>query len=93
MLELVAPEVASGLDPSQRYGVWWYNRQRVERTQVSEAGPKGRTYRKRGRYSVKDRSEWIPVPVPDAGIPLQVVEAARRTVLSYRTISKAAGRF
>ena len=90
--ELVAPEVASGLDPSQCYGVWWYNRQRVERTQVSEAGPEGRIYRKRGRYSIKDRSEWIAVPVPDSGIPLQVVDAARRTIQSYRATSTAAGR-
>ena len=91
--ELVTPEVAAWLNVGRSYGVWWYNRQRVERTQVSEAGPKGRTYRKRGRYSIKDRSEWIPVPVPDAGISLQVAEAARRTVLGYRAPSKAAGRF
>ena len=91
--ELLAPEVAATLNANERYGVWWYNRQRVERTQVSEAGPAGRTYRKRGKYSVKDRSEWIAVPVPDAGMPRQVVAAARRTVLSYRATSKAAGRF
>ncbi len=91
--DLLMPEVAATLNPSERYGVWWYNRQRVKRSQVSEAGPEGRIYRKRGKYSDKDRSEWIAVPVPDAGIPRQVVEAARRTVLSYRATSKAAGRF
>jgi site-specific DNA recombinase len=91
--ELVMPEVAAGLDSSQHYGVWWYNRQRVKWSQVSEAGPEGRIYRKRGEYSIKDKSDWIAVPVPDAGIPRQVVEAARRTVLSYRATSKAAGRF
>jgi site-specific DNA recombinase len=90
---LVMPEVAATLNPTERYGVWWYNRQRVKRSQVSEAVPGGRIYRKRGRYSIKDKSEWIAVPVPDAGIPRQVVEAARRTVLSYRATSKAAGRF
>ena len=37
--ELVSPEVASQLDPDKLYGVWWYNRQRVTRTQVSEVGP------------------------------------------------------
>jgi site-specific DNA recombinase len=91
--DLLMPDVAATLNPSERYGVWWYNRQRVKRSQVSEAGPEGRIYRKRGKYSIKDRSEWIAVPVPDAGIPRQVVEAARRTVLSYRATSKAAGRF
>ena len=91
--ELLTPEVAATLNPNERYGVWWYNRQRVKWAQVSEVGPEGRVYRKRGKYSIKDKSEWIAVPVPDAGIPRQVVEAARRTVLSYRATSTAAGRF
>ena len=55
--DLLMPEVAATLNPSERYGVWWYNRQRVKRSQVSEAGPEGRIYRKRGKYSIKDRSE------------------------------------
>jgi site-specific DNA recombinase len=93
VVDLVMPEVVATLNTGERYGVWWYNRQRVKRSQVSEAGPGGRIYRKRGKYSIKDRSEWIAVPVPDAGIPRQVVEAARRTVLSYRATSRAAGRF
>jgi site-specific DNA recombinase len=89
--ELVTSEVDAGLDPSVCYGIWWYNRQRVQRSQVSEVGPAGRTYRRRGKYSMKDRSEWIAVPVPDSGIPREVVEAARRTALSYRDVSKAGG--
>ena len=91
--KLVSPEVASRLDPDRRYGVWWYNRQRVKWSQVAEEGPEGRTYRKRGRYSIKDKSEWIAVPVPDAGIPREEVEAAREAVLGHRPTSKAAGRF
>jgi len=55
--------------------------------------PEGRTYRKRGRYTIKDKSEWIAVPVPDAGIPREEVEAARKAVLGHRATSKAAGRF
>jgi site-specific DNA recombinase len=90
---LLTPEVAATLNPDQRHGVWWYNRQRVKWSQVSEVGPEGRIYRRRGKYSIKDESEWVAVPVPDAGIPRQVVEAARRTVLRYRGTSKAAGRF
>lgn len=46
-----------------------------------------------GRYSIKDRNEWIAVPVPDAWIPREVVESARRTVLDYRKTSKTTGRF
>jgi site-specific DNA recombinase len=91
--DLLTPEVAATLNRDEHYGVWWYNRQQVKWSQVSEAGPEGRIYRRRGKYSMKDKSEWIAVPVPDAGIPRHVVEAARRTVLTYRTTSKAAGRF
>ncbi len=93
--ELVTPQVAATLDPDRLYGVWYYNRKRVKSTQISEAGPDGagRVYRRRRSNSRKDRSEWIAVPVPDAGIPLEVVEAARRTVRDYKRGSKAAGRF
>jgi hypothetical protein len=91
--ELVRPEVAASLDSDKHYGLWWYNRQRVKWSQVSEVGPEGRVYRRRGRYSIKDKSQWITVPVPAAGIPRAMVEAARQTVLSYRPNSKAAGRF
>jgi site-specific DNA recombinase len=55
--ELATPEEAAGLDPGECYGVWWYNRQRVKWSQVSEAGPEGRTYRRRGEYSIKDKRE------------------------------------
>jgi site-specific DNA recombinase len=91
--ELVSAEVAEQLESGKPYGIWWYNRQRVVRKQVAESGPNGRTYRKRGKYSIKDRCEWIAVPVPAGGIPQEVVEAARQTVLDYRPTSKAAGRF
>ncbi len=52
-------------------------------TQVSEAGPEGRVYRKRRQYETKDRSEWIAVPVPDAGITLEAVGAARGNLDTY----------
>jgi hypothetical protein len=55
--ELATPEEAAGLDPGECYGVWWYNRQRVKWSQVSEVGPEGRTYRRRGEYSIKDKRE------------------------------------
>ena len=90
--ELVTPQVAAGLDPDKLYGIWWYNRVRVKLSQVSEIGPEGRVYRKKRNSTRKDRSEWIAVPVPDAGIPLEILEAARRTVRNYKTGSKASGR-
>jgi site-specific DNA recombinase len=91
--ELVSPQVAAGLDPDKLYGVWWYNRKRVKRTQVSEVGADGRIYRKRRRYETKNRAEWIAVPVPDAGISLEVVNTARGNLGTYKRSSKAAGRF
>ncbi len=89
----VAPEVAARLDPGELYGVWWFNRRRTSMTQVSEVGPDGRTYHKRRRVSLKDRSEWIAVPVPDSGIPREVVDAARSVVAQHRAPSKLSGRF
>ncbi|MDP9476404.1 MAG: recombinase family protein [Actinomycetota bacterium] len=89
---LIAPEVAAGLHPERRYGVWWFNRRRTITQQVSESGPGGRTYHKRSRVSYKDRSEWIAVPVPDSGVPIELVEAARAAVAEYRPSSKLGGR-
>jgi hypothetical protein len=66
---------------------------RVKSSQVSVDGPGGRVYRRQRSNARKDRSKWIAVPVPDAGIPREVVEAARRTVRDYKKGSKAAGRF
>jgi hypothetical protein len=90
---LVSPEVASGLDPNKHYGVWWFNRRHTSRTQVSEAGPGGRVYKKHSRVTLKDKSEWIAVPVPDSGIPREVVDAAREVVANHRSPSKLGGRF
>ena len=90
---LVAPEVAARLDPSERYGIWWYNRRRVTRTQVSEVSPEGRRYRKKSRHALKEKDEWIAVPVPDAGIPGEVVGAAREAVKENRKLSYSGERF
>jgi site-specific DNA recombinase len=66
--ELVLPEVAARLDPDKHYGVWWYNRRRQRRVQISEARQDGRRYRQRTITTEKPRAEWIAVPVPDSGI-------------------------
>jgi site-specific DNA recombinase len=92
--QLVAPEVAAQLDSSKKYGIWWYNRRRVTRTQVSEEGPEGgRRYRRRSRHTPKEKDEWIAVPVPDSGTPREVVGAAREAVKDNRKLSYSGERF
>jgi hypothetical protein len=79
---LVPPEVAAKLDPTKSYGVDWYNR----RGTVTDAN--GR----RSKGTEKPREEWIAVPVPDAGIPAEVVARARASLKGSKP-SKAAGRY
>jgi hypothetical protein len=75
---LVSPQVAARLDKEKSYGVWWASRhdwkvvERVKR-------PDGQ-YRDRRRRAEKPREAWIAVPVPDASIPREVAERARRNV-------------
>jgi site-specific DNA recombinase len=92
---LVRPEVAARLDPKKSYSVWWFNRRRTSLTQVSEPNPdgEGRVYRKVGKVAFRDKDEWIAVPVPDAGIPLEWIEAARAMLAQCRSPSKVDGRF
>jgi site-specific DNA recombinase len=68
---LVSPEVAARLDPGERYGVQWYNRARYEQTPDGE---------KAVHVTPNKREDWIAVPVPDAGIPGEWVEAAREAI-------------
>jgi hypothetical protein len=60
---------------------------------VSEAGEDGRVYRRRRKTSLKPREEWIAVPVPDAGLEREVVEAAREAIRHNRKTSNAGHRF
>jgi site-specific DNA recombinase len=84
--------VASGLDPSKSYGIWWFNRRRTRRTQVSTVGPGGeRTYKKKGQYVERPKEEWVAVPVPDSGIPREWVDTARDT-LKGNSVPSSAGR-
>jgi len=91
--ELVSPEVAAKLDPEKCYGVWYYNRRRQRRVQVSEAGQDGRQYRQRTTTTEGPKDEWIAVPVPDSGIPREWVDAAREAVKDNRRPSSAGLRF
>jgi hypothetical protein len=78
---LVTPEVAANLNPDKRYGISWYNRR-------SSYGPSS----KRLRGAEKPREDWIAVPVPDAGIPREWVDAARANLKGERP-SRANNRF
>jgi site-specific DNA recombinase len=84
--------VSAALDPNKRYGIWWFNRRRTRRTQVSEVGSNGeRTYKKKGQYVHRPKEEWVAVPVPDAGIPREWVDTARDT-LRGNSVPSSAGR-
>ena len=91
--DLVSPEVAARLDPSQNYGIWWYNRRKVHRTRVPDHSPAARHYKERTRHTEKPRKEWIAVPVPDAGIPRELVERARAAIQNNERCSSAGRRF
>jgi site-specific DNA recombinase len=88
---IVTPEVASKLDPHKCYGVLWYNRRRAQVRDAVIRG--GERPQKKTRIMQKPREEWIGIPVADAGIPREVVDAAR-TILEHNTATSAAsGRF
>jgi site-specific DNA recombinase len=92
--ELVSPEVAARLAPEERYGVWRFNTHRHQRTEIAVEGPDGRTvYRSRNRRTARPEDEWITVPIPDAGIPSEWVEAAREAIKDNRRTSNAGRRF
>jgi site-specific DNA recombinase len=90
---LVTPEVAARLDPDRRYGIWWFNRERWTSKQVSEASGSGRAYRRKVKTVPKPKEEWIAVPVPASGVPREVVDAARETVLRNSANSNGGDRF
>jgi predicted site-specific integrase-resolvase len=93
VMELVSPEVATRLDPEQLYGIWWYNRLRVRTRQVSGPSENRRHYRTEAHFTEKPKEEWVAVPVPYAGIPLETVDAARAAIKDNRRPSNAGRRF
>ena len=86
----MSASVAAGLNPDECYGIWWFNRRRTRRTQVSALAANGeRTYKKNGRYVERPKEEWVAVPVPDAGIPREWVDAARETLKGDAALAAA----
>ena len=90
---LVSPEVAARLGPEKLYGVSWYGTRRITVKQVVEQGPDGRRYRRRQNAVKRPREEWIAVPVPNSGIPRQVVDAARDAIKNNVKCSSAGDKF
>ena len=89
---ILNPEILPALDQDKRYGVYYYNRERVLTYQGAEETPRGRVYKKKTKRTQKDKSEWIAIPVPDAGIPREVVDSARRALQQNKASSRADGR-
>jgi hypothetical protein len=79
--DIVVPEVAARLDRNKLYGVWWYSRRHVTERRVRENGD----YKRRTKSLWKPRNEWIGVPMPDAGIPRELVDAAREVIRNARS--------
>jgi site-specific DNA recombinase len=90
---LVTPEVAARLDPDTSYGIWWFNRQRHTFKQTAVNTSEGKVYRKQKKTVNKPQNEWIAVPVPDAAIPREIVDAARGIIKNNRRASSAGRRF
>jgi len=90
---VVSPEVAAHLDPTRNYGLWWFNRRRMTSKPVSEVSENGRRYSRKYTSYTKPKEEWIAVPVPDSGIPRELVDAAREAIKGNRVPSRAGERF
>jgi site-specific DNA recombinase len=90
--ELVEPGVAARLDREALYGLWTWNTRKTTRRKVWDEG--AGECKIRYNYTPRPREEWLFVPVPDAGIPRGVAEAARRSLQeNARNLSVAAQRF
>ena len=85
-------DVLSRLDREKRYGIWWFNRSHKTQKRVAVDTPSGREYKTRSKSVARPRSEWIAVPVPDCGVPPELVDAARNAVKDNRSPSSAGRR-
>jgi site-specific DNA recombinase len=82
--ELVAPELLSTLDPEGLFGIVYYGKKQIKKRQVAEAAGGERLYRQRIKAQVRDRKQWLAVPVPDSGLPRELVDAARAAIENNR---------
>jgi site-specific DNA recombinase len=89
---LLAAEVLARLDRNKRYGIWWFNRVHKTQKRVAVNTLNGREYKTQSKAVARPRSEWIAVPVPDSGIPPELVDAARDAIKDNRSASRAGRR-
>ncbi len=90
--KLVDPSVAARLDNHSVYGLWAWNKRKTTRRKVWS--PDIGDYKIHYSYEPRPREEWLIVPVPNAGIPREVVYAARQMLKdNARKPSGAAERF
>ncbi len=79
---LVSPKVATRLDPSKNYGIWWFNRRNVKKRQAQKPdGNGGRRYKVHTLVKTRDKDDWIAVPVP-AYLPRELVDQVRILISS-----------
>lgn len=75
------------------HGIKWYNRYRYVSTKTLVPDGNGGKKTKRNTKKVeRPRSEWIPIPVPNAGVPLATVEDARAGIVNNKAASRAGDR-
>lgn len=91
---LLRRDVLARLDPDKSYGIKWHNQRRVKsvRRPVPD-GNGGKVYKRRNQETDQQRSEWIPVPVPDAGVPIDEFDGARARLANNKKASNAGRRF
>ena len=87
--ELVTPEVAAALDPDKRYGIAYYGKKQITKRQVSEGTGDERRYRHQIKARVRDREQWLAIPVPDSGLPRELVDAAREAIKNNHQTSRS----
>jgi site-specific DNA recombinase len=91
---LLAPEMVNRLGPNVRYGICWYGKKRHIQTQRTGVGPNGkRRYSKGKRTEDVPKEQWIGIPVPDSGIPPEVVDVARKRRGTYRKAATGSDRY
>jgi hypothetical protein len=90
---LVNSDVAAGLDPNARYGIWWFNRERWTTSRVPDVSAGSGGYRRSVRVVPRPREDWVAVPVPDSGLSREVVDAAREALRGNRWNTGGTHRF
>ena len=91
--ELVTPDVAARLNPSTTYGVFWFNRTRTTRKRVRKPGADGLEYKWQYKVRRNPRDQWVAIPVPDAGVPRDLVDRARAAIQDNRSPKNTGRRF